>query len=35
MMFGADGTHCFVRKTSRDYEKEQPSPYLKKFLRQF
>ena len=32
MLFGGDGTHCFARKTSRDYEK--PSPYLKKFLRQ-
>ena len=21
MLFGADGTHCFARKTSRDYEK--------------
>ena len=34
MLFGGDGTHCFARKTSRDYEKEQPSPFLKKFLRQ-
>ena len=32
MFFGGDGTHCFVRKTSHDYEK--PSPFLKKFLRQ-
>ena len=32
MLFGGDGTHCFPRKTSRDYEK--PSPFLKKFLRQ-
>ena len=32
MLFGGDGTHCFARKTSRDYEK--PSPLLKKFLRQ-
>ena len=32
MLFGGDGTHCFARKTSRDYEK--PSPFLKKFLRQ-
>ena len=32
MLFGDDGTHCFARKTSRDYEK--PSPFLKKFLRQ-
>ena len=34
MLFGGDGTHCFAKKTSRDYEKEQPSPFLKKFLRQ-
>ena len=34
MVFGGDGTHCFARKTSRDYEKEKPSPFLKKFLRQ-
>ena len=32
MLFGSDGTHCFARKTSRDYER--PSPFLKKFLRQ-
>ena len=32
MLFGGDGTHCFARKTSRDYER--PSPFLKKFLRQ-
>ena len=32
MLFGGDGTHCFAKKTSRDYEKEQPSPFLKKFL---
>ena len=32
MLFGGDGTHCFARKTSRDYEK--PSPFLMKFLRQ-
>ena len=32
MLFGDDGTHCFARKTSRDYEK--PSPFLKNFLRQ-
>ena len=32
IMIGGDGTHCFARKTSRDYEK--PSPFLKKFLRQ-
>ena len=34
LMFGGDGAHCFARKTSRDYEKEKPSPFLKKFLRQ-
>ena len=34
MLFGGDGTHCFARKTSRDYEKEKPSPFFKKFLRQ-
>ena len=32
MLFGGDGTLCFARKTSRDYEK--PSPVLTKFLRQ-
>ena len=32
MLFGGDGTHCFARKTSRDYERS--SPFLKKFLRQ-
>ena len=34
LLFGGDGTHCFARKTSRDYEKEKPSPFLLKFLRQ-
>ena len=34
MFFGGDGTHCFARKTSRDYEKEKPSPFLKTFFRQ-
>ena len=34
MLFGGDGTHCFARKTSRDYEKGKPSPFLKKFLPQ-
>ena len=34
MLFGGDGTHCFARKTSRDYEKGKPSPFLKKFHRQ-
>ena len=32
MLFGGDDTHCFARKTSRDYKKEKPSPFLKKFL---
>ena len=34
MLFGGDGTHCFAKKTSRDYEKRKPSPFLNKFLRQ-
>ena len=34
MLFGGDDTHCFARKTSRDYEIEKPSPFLKKSLRQ-
>ena len=34
MLFGGDGTHCFAKTTSRDYEKGTPSPFLKKFLRQ-
>ena len=34
MLCGGDGTHCLARKISRDYEKEMPSPFLKKFLRQ-
>ena len=33
MLFGGDGTHCFARKTSRDCEKEKPSPFSKKFFR--
>ena len=33
MLFHSDGTHCFARKTSRDYKKVKPSPFLKKFLR--
>ena len=32
MLFSGDGTCCFARKTNSDYE--QPSPFLKKFLRQ-
>ena len=31
MLFGGDGTHCFAIKTSRDYEKEKPSPFLRYF----
>ena len=34
MLFGGDGTYCLARETSRDYEKEKPIPFLKKFLRQ-
>ena len=34
MLFRGDSTHCFAKKTSRDYEKEKPSPFLMKFLRQ-
>ena len=34
MLFGGDGRHCFAMKTSRDFEKRKPSPFLKKFLRQ-
>ena len=32
MLFGSDGTIA-LRKTSHDYEKEKPSPFLEKFLR--
>ena len=32
MLLGGDGTHCFARKTSRDYENEKPSPLLKLLL---
>ena len=34
MLFGGDGTHCFARKTSRDYEEEKTSPFVKRFHRQ-
>ena len=34
MLFGGDGTHCFPKKTNRDYKKEKPSPFSKKFPRQ-
>ena len=32
MLLGGDGTHCFARKTCRDYQKEKPFPFLKKFF---
>ena len=32
LLFGGDGTHCFAKTSSRDYERR--SPFLKKFLRQ-
>ena len=32
MLFGGDGTHCFAKKSCRDYER--PSTFLKNFLRQ-
>ena len=32
--FGGDGTPCFARKTSRDYQKEKASPFLKSSIRQ-
>ena len=37
MLFGGDGTHCFCKRekgSSRDYEKEKPTQFLKNFLRQ-
>ena len=34
ILSGGDDTHCFARKTSHNYKKEKPSPFLKKFLRQ-
>ena len=34
MFFGSEGTLCFAGTTSRDYEKEKLSPFLKKFHRQ-
>ena len=34
MSFGGDSTLCCARKTSRDYENEKLSPFLKKFLHQ-
>ena len=32
LLFGGDGTHCFAKKSSRDYERL--SRFLKKILRQ-
>ena len=34
MLLGGDGIHCCATKTSRAYEKEKPSPFWNKFLRQ-
>ena len=34
MLFGGEGRHCFARKTSRNYEIEKLSPFLKNFLHQ-
>ena len=34
MLFDGDGSHCFARKTSHDYEKQNSSPFLKKIFRQ-
>ena len=34
MLFAGDDTNCFAKKTRQDYEKEQPSPFLKNFRRQ-
>ena len=34
MLFVGDGTNCFARKISRDYKKEKPSIFLKKFFHQ-
>ena len=33
-LFEGDGTHCFAENTNHHNEKEQPSPLLKKYLRQ-
>ena len=32
IMFGGNGTHCIAKKTSRHYENEKLSPFLKKFI---
>ena len=34
MLFGGVGTDCFAKKTGGNYEKRNPSPIFKKFLRQ-
>ena len=34
MLFGGDGTDCFVKKTNRDYEIEKQPLFLKKFIQQ-
>ena len=34
MLNDGDGTYCFVKKASCDYEIEKQSPFLKKFLLQ-
>ena len=34
LLSGGNGTHCFVKKTSRDYKNEKPYLFQKKFLRQ-
>ena len=31
MLFGGDGTHCFARKRSRDYEKKSPLHFWRNF----
>ena len=34
VLFDGKDTHCFVRKKSRDYQREKTSTFLKNFLRQ-
>ena len=34
MLFGGNGTHCFARKTSRDFKKDKPSAFSVKFFGQ-
>ena len=31
MLFGSDGTHCFAKKTSRDYKKRNPLHFWRNF----